>query len=101
MLTKSYQIESQLWRCQKKATLTMGVFLRSHHREGSSHLILVGSPLLTYWHIAEAMGLPSGGSADEVRQLIEGKLQDEHEVRNVQVVFEEASFLNVRISLTG
>ena len=49
-------------------------------------------------HIAGAMGLPSTGSADEVRQLIEGKLGDEHEVRNVQVVLEEASFLNVKLS---
>ena len=28
-------------------------------------------------HIAGAMGLPSTGSADEVRQLIEGKLGDQ------------------------
>ena len=27
-------------------------------------------------HIAEALSLPSTGSADEVRQLIEGKLQE-------------------------
>ena len=47
------------------------------------------------------MELPSTGSADEVRQLIEGKLQDEHEVRNVQVVLEETSFLNIKFSLTG
>ena len=51
-------------------------------------------------HIAGAMGLPSTGSADEVRQLIEGKLGDEREVRNVQVVLEEASVLNVKLSLT-
>ena len=51
-------------------------------------------------HIAGAMGLPSTGSADEVRQLIEGKLGDEREVRNVQVVLEESSFLSVKLSLT-
>ena len=47
------------------------------------------------------MELPSTRSADEVRQLIEGKLQNEHEVRNVQVVLEETSFLNIKLSLTG
>ena len=51
-------------------------------------------------HIAGAMGLPSTGSADEVRQLIEGKLGDEREVRNVQVILEESSFLSVKLSLT-
>ena len=49
-------------------------------------------------HIAGAMGVPSTGSADEVRQLIEGKLGDEREVRNVQVVLEKASVLNVKLS---
>ena len=51
-------------------------------------------------HIAGAMELPSTGSADEVRQLIEGKLQEEREVRNVQVVLEEASFRQFKLSLT-
>jgi hypothetical protein len=35
------------------------------------------------------MGLPTTGSADEVRMLIEGKFGDEREVRNVQVILEE------------
>ena len=46
-------------------------------------------------HVAGAMGLPSTGSAEEVRQFIEEKLGDEREVRNVQVVLEESSFLSV------
>ena len=54
----------------------------SHHPVSSS----LNSRQLTaahIWHIAGAMQLPSTGSADEVRQLIEVKLGDEREVRNV------------------
>ena len=66
-------------------------------------LLPLNSRRLTAAHlryIAGAMGLPSTGSADEVRQLIEGKLGDERAVRNVQVVLEESSFLGVKLSLT-
>jgi hypothetical protein len=36
--------------------------------------------------IAEAIGLPTGGSADQLRQCIEGKLQTEREDPNVVVI---------------
>ena len=39
--------------------------------------------------IAEAIGLPSVGSADQLRQCIEGKLQTEREDPNVVVVIRE------------
>ena len=39
--------------------------------------------------IAEAIGLPSVGSADQIRQCIEGKLQTEREDPNVVVVIRE------------
>lgn len=68
----------------------------------SSKLLPLNSRRLTtahLRHIAGAMELLSTGLADEVRQLIEVKLQDEHEVRYVQVVLEETSFLNVKLSL--
>ena len=41
--------------------------------------------------IAEGLGLPTTGSADEIRQLIEGKLEEGHDVHNVQVVMNEAT----------
>ena len=42
--------------------------------------------------IAEHMGLPTRASADEIRQLIEGKLAEEgREPRNVQVVVRESA----------
>ena len=66
----------------------------------SGKLLPLNSRRLTAAHlryIAGAMELPHTGSADEVRQLIEGKLQDEHEVRNVQVVLEETLFLNIKL----
>ena len=46
-------------------------------------------------HIAEALSLPSTGSADKVRQLIEGKLQETREVSNVEVVVDESTFKEV------
>ena len=52
-------------------------------------------------NIAETLGLPTTGSTDEVRQLIEGKLQDEHDVtvHNVQVVVSEDTVVSVALSL--
>ena len=49
--------------------------------------------------IAEGLGLPTTGSADETRQLIEGKLEEGHDVHNVQVVVQEATTVNVTLSL--
>ena len=50
-------------------------------------------------HIAGALGLPSSGSADEVRQLIEGKIQSSREEGSVQVVVAEAFVKEVKLSL--
>jgi len=49
--------------------------------------------------IAETLGLPTAGSADEVRQLIEGKLQETRDVNNIQVVVAEATVREVKLSL--
>ena len=43
--------------------------------------------------IADALGLPTSGSVDQVRQLIEGKLQETRGVSNVQVVVTEATYV--------
>lgn len=40
--------------------------------------------------IAEGLELPTAGSTDEIRQLIEGKLEEGHDVHNVQVVVKES-----------
>ena len=50
-------------------------------------------------NIAETLKLPITGSANEIRQLIEGKLQEAHDVRNVQVVVREDTTVNVALSL--
>ena len=49
--------------------------------------------------IAEGLGLPTTGSADETRQLIEGKPAEGYEVHNVQVVVNEAITVSVTLSL--
>ena len=49
--------------------------------------------------IAEGLGLPTTGSSDETRQLIEGKLAEGHEVHNVQVVVNETTTMSVTLSL--
>ena len=50
--------------------------------------------------IATAMELPVTGSADQLRQLIEGKLQTEgHETTNILVVVEETSLVEMKLSL--
>ena len=46
--------------------------------------------------IAEGLGLPTTGSADETKQLIEG---EGHEVHNIQEVVNEATTVSVTISL--
>ena len=52
--------------------------------------------------LAEALELPAVGSADEIRQVIEGKLQSSgYEVANVQVILEESSLIQTKIFLEG
>lgn len=65
-------------------------------------LLPLNSRRLTAAHlksIADSLGLPTTGSTDQIRQLIEGKLQEEHEVSNVQVVVQETSTVSVQLSL--
>ena len=45
------------------------------------------------------MGLPVTASADETRQLIEGKLQEARDAANVQVVVDEVAAVTVKLSL--
>ena len=49
--------------------------------------------------IAEAIGLPTGGSADQIRQCIEGKLQTEREDPNVAVIIREVQTTEQIIAL--
>lgn len=49
----------------------------------------LNSKRLTAAHLrqlAEALKLPTMGAVDEIRQMIEGKLQETREANNVQVV---------------
>ena len=81
--------------------------MSDHESDGSRHgsppikgeiprgklLPLISRRLTTvkFKKIAEGLGLPTTGSADEIRQLIEGKLEEGHNVHNVQVVMNEAT----------
>ena len=49
--------------------------------------------------IAQSLELPTAGSADETRQLIEGKLQETRDVANVQVIVDETTATIVKLSL--
>ena len=50
-------------------------------------------------HIAQSLELPTAGSADETRQLIDGKLQETRDSSNVQVVVDETASITVKLSL--
>ena len=50
-------------------------------------------------HNAQSLELPTGGSADETRQLIEGKLQESRDSAIVQVVVDETASVTVKLSL--
>ena len=65
-------------------------------------LLPLNSRRLTSAHlkqIAESLGLPTTGSSDEIRQLIEGKLQESRDVRNIQVVVDETPTISLKLSL--
>ena len=49
--------------------------------------------------LAGGLGLPTSGSANQLRQVVEGKLQEEHDPLNVQVMVEEISAIGVKLSL--
>ena len=53
--------------------------------------------------VAEALKLPTTGAADQLRQLIEGKLEsDKHvEAINVQVVVQEDSVCRIKMDESG
>ena len=60
----------------------------------TGRVLPLNSKRLTVHHLrwlSEALGLPTTGSADQMQQLIEGKLQSDHgrETGNVQVVIKE------------
>ena len=66
-------------------------------------LLPLNSRRLTSAHLkqnAESLDLPTTGSTDEVRQLIEGKLQESHDVHNFQVVMDETPAISLKLSLT-
>ncbi len=50
--------------------------------------------------VAQSLGLPTGMSAEELRQQVEGRLLTmEHEPRNVQVIVQERSRVELRLLL--
>ena len=49
--------------------------------------------------VAEKLELPTTGLADQKHQLIEGKLQEDREVSNVQVVVQESTYRELKLSL--
>ena len=49
--------------------------------------------------LAETLRLPTTGAPDEIRQMIDGKLQETREVGNVQVVVAEANLVETKLSL--
>ena len=51
--------------------------------------------------VAESLGLPTTGSSDEIRQLIEGKLQESRDVHNIQVVVDETPTYFIEIVADG
>ena len=72
-----------------------GSRVQSPERDGATRARArypINSRRLTATHLralAEALGLPRAGSADQVRQCIEGKLQTEREDPNVVVIVRE------------
>ena len=70
----------------------------------SGRVVPLNSRRLTATHlrqVAEALGLPTTGSTDQLRQLIEGKLEsDKHvEAANVQVVLQEEQRVETKFFL--
>ena len=70
----------------------------------SGKILPLNSRRLTSSHLkqlAESLELPTAGSPDQLRQLIEGKLESEKhvEVSNVQVVIQESQFVELKLSL--
>ena len=50
--------------------------------------------------IASALDLPTTGSADQLRQVIEGKLEtDGHEAINIQVTLEDSKLIETKMAL--
>ncbi len=53
----------------------------------------LNSRRLTTWHfraLAKALGLPTAGSQDQLRQCVEGVVQRDHDYQNVMVVIRES-----------
>ena len=53
----------------------------------------LNSRRLTAWHLralAQALGLPTTGSIDQLRQCIEGIVQRDHDHQNVVVIIRES-----------
>ena len=62
----------------------------------------LNSKRLTSTHlkqVAEKLELPTTGSADQIRQLIEGKLQEDREISKIQVVVQESTYRELKLSL--
>ena len=65
-------------------------------------LLPLNSQRLTAVHLrqlARGLGLPTSGSVDQLRQVVEGKLQEDHDPLNVQVRVEETADMSVKLSL--
>jgi hypothetical protein len=67
--------------------------------EGSSSINLRRLTSAHLKQIAESLGLPTTGSSDKVRQLIEGKFQESRDVHNIQVVVYKIPSISLKLSL--
>ena len=52
-------------------------------------------------HNAQSLQLLTADSADETRQLIEGKRQNTQDIANVQVVVDETTTITMKLSLVN
>lgn len=93
MSTESEEIETG------ELELEVGVKSRELPR---GRVLPLNSKRLTSTHlkqVAEKLELPTTGSADQIRQLIEGRLQEDREVSNIQVVVQESTYRELKLSL--
>ena len=76
---------------------------RGHDEVPRGKLLPLNSRRLTaayLKHIALSLELPTAGSVDETRVLVEGKLRETHDVANVQVVIDEATTSTTTVNLS-
>ena len=76
---------------------------RGHDEVPRGKLLPLNSRRLTaayLKYIALSLELPTAGSVDETRVLVEGKLRETHDVANEQVVIDEATTSTTTVNLS-